>query len=276
MEVRPLSGALGAEIFGIDLSVPLSAKALSFIECAFQDYGVIFFRDQELNPDLLKAFGKNFGNLIIHPYLEGLEGNPEIMTVKKEPHETINFANGWHTDSTYQSNPSFASILYAVTVPDFGGDTLFANMYLAYETLSPGMRDMLDGLTAQHSFSGRQGLGGSGREQDFKYSNNNLEDDPTINTTVEHPVVLVNPQTSRKSLYVNSMFTTTFKNMTIEESAPLLDYLFQFCVRPELTCRFRWEKGSIAFWDNRYTQHYPINDYSGQFRLMYRLTLKEN
>ena len=275
MRVKPLSGALGAEILGIDLSAPLPAAALSFIEEAFNDYGVIFFREQKLTPNLLKDFGQHFGDLITHPYLEGLEGHPEIMTVRKEPHETINFANGWHTDSTYQEQPSFASILYAVTVPDFGGDTLFANMYLAYEKLSPGMQELLCGLTAQHSFAGRQGIGGSGREQDSKYSNHKLQNNSTIDTTVEHPVILVNNQNARKALYVNSMFTTAFKNMTAEESAPLLDFLFEFCVKPEFTCRFQWQKGSIAFWDNRYTQHYPINDYSGQLRLMYRLTLKE-
>lgn len=273
LEVVPCSGALGAEIVGVDLSCELSEDTLEEIHRAFVDHQVIFFRDQRLTPEQHKRFGRSFGPLIVHPYLEGVPGHPEIMLIKKEKHERYNFANAWHTDSSYHAAPALGSMLYAIDVPAVGGDTLFTNMYLAHESLSAGMRILLGRLRARHSFSGSQGLGGQGREQDLDYASDALEGDDSINEFVTHPVVRTHPETGRPALYVNGMFTVCFENMTEEESAPLLRYLYQHAIRPEFTCRFRWEKGSVAFWDNRCTMHYPVNDYHGQFRLMHRVTI---
>ncbi len=274
LEVTPCSGALGAEISGVDLSRELSDDTFEEIHRAFLEYQVIFFRAQNLTPGQQKAFSKRFGPLIPHPYLEGVKGHPEIMLVKKEKHELHNFANAWHTDSSYHAAPSLGSVLYAIDVPETGGDTLFTNMYLAYETLSEGMRRLLESLSARHSFHGSQGLRGYGREQDLKYAPSNLEDDPSIHEAVTHPVVRTHPETGRKALYVNGMFTIGFEGLTEEESAPLLQFLYRHATTPEFTCRFRWQQGSLAFWDNRCTMHYPVNDYPGQFRLMHRTTIR--
>ncbi len=273
IEVIPCSGALGAEIFGVDLSGELSEDTFEEIHRAFVEYHVIFFRDQHLTPEQHKRFGRRFGPLIVHPYLEGVPGHPEIMLIKKEKHERHNFANAWHTDSSYHEAPALGSVLYAIDVPTTGGDTLFTNMSLAYETLSQGMRTLLGRLRARHTFSGSQGLGGQGREQDLGYASDALEDDGSIHESVTHPVVRTHPETDRRALYVNGMFTVCFEDMTEEESTPLLQYLHEHAIRPDFTCRFRWEKGSVAFWDNRCTMHYPVNDYHGQFRLMHRVTI---
>ncbi len=274
LEAIPCSGALGAEISGVDLSRDLSDDTFEEIRRAFLEYQAIFFRAQDLTPERHKAFSRRFGPLIAHPYLEGVDGHPEIMLVKKEKHELHNFANAWHTDSSYQAMPSLGSMLYAIEVPETGGDTLFTNMYLAYESLSEGMRALLEPLKARHSFSGSQGVEGRGRERDLDYAPSGLKDDPSIHEAVTHPVVRTHPETGRKALYVNGMFTVGFEGMTDDESAPLLEFLYRHATRPEFTCRFRWRRGSLAFWDNRCTMHYPVNDYPGKFRLMHRTTIR--
>ena len=273
LEVTPCSGALGAEISGVDLSCEPSDDVFDEVHRAFLEYQVIFFRAQNLTPEQHKAFGRRFGPIITHPYLEGVKGHPEIMFVKKDKHERHNFANAWHTDSSYQATPSLGSVLYAIDVPNAGGDTLFSNMYLAYESLSQGMRALLEPLRSRHSFSGSQGLGGFGREQDLDHASGTLKEDSSIHETVSHPVIRTHPETGRKALYVNGMFTICFEGMTEEESAPLLRYLYRHASTPEFTCRFRWQQGSLAMWDNRCTMHYPVNDYHGQFRLMHRVTI---
>lgn len=273
LEVNPCSSALGAEVSGVDLSCELSDGVFEEIHRAFLDYQVIFFRDQTLTPEQQKAFGRRFGPLIAHPYLEGVKGHPEIMLIKKEKHEVHNFANAWHTDSSYQATPSLGAVLYAIDVPDTGGDTLFSNMYLAYDALSEGMRKLLEPLRALHSFSGSQGLGGYGREQDLDHATDTLKEDSSIHETVSHPVIRTHPDTGRKALYVNGMFTIRFEGMSDEESAPLLGFLYDHASAPEFCCRFRWQQGSLAMWDNRCTMHYPVNDYPGKFRLMHRVTI---
>ena len=275
LEVIPCSGALGAEISGVDLSCELSDDTFEEIHRAFLEYQVIFFRAQKLIPGQQKAFSKRFGPLIAHPYLEGVKGHPEIMVVKKEKHELHNFANAWHTDSSYQATPSLGSALYAIDVPDSGGDTLFTSMYLAYETLSEGMRVLLESLRARHSFSGSQGLGGYGREQDLSYASSALKDDPSIHETVTHPVIRTHPEAGRKALYVNGMFTICFEGMTEEESAPLLQYLYEHSVRPEFTFRYSWRPRTLGIWDNRCTMHHALNDYPNETRVMHRMVVLE-
>jgi taurine dioxygenase len=268
--VRRIAGALGAEIEGVDLSRVLAEETLGEIRRALLDHQVIFFRDQHLTPEQHIAFGRRFGALNIHDFVAGMAEYPEIIEVRKEPEDRVNFGGDWHTDVSYLECPALGSILYAKEVPAYGGDTLFASQYMAYETLSDVMKRMLGGLravhTASHIYGRRAGYfrdGGS-----MRVSHRAEAESETV-----HPVVRTHPETGRKALYVNRGFTVRFDGMTAEESAPLLSYLFEHAVRPEFTCRFRWENGSIAFWDNRCVQHYALNDYHGQRRLMHRVTI---
>jgi len=271
ISVNPISGALGAEISGVDLAQKIDDEAIGEIRQALRDNQVIFFRDQHLTPDQHLNFGRHFGELQIHEFVAGMEENEEILEVRKEEYETRNFGGGWHTDVSYLERPALGSVLYAHEVPAVGGDTMFSSQYLAYDTLSDGMKDVLGKMTAVHSARRPYGLNSAYRVQDrsmkILFSEN-------AHSEVEHPVIRTHVETGRKSLYVNGAFTVRFKDMTEEESAPLLNYLYQHAVRPEFTCRFRWEKNSIAFWDNRCVQHNAINDYHGQRRVMHRVTIE--
>jgi taurine dioxygenase len=268
LEIRKIAGALGAEIRGVDLSEPLSRAAVDAIRRAFLEHLVVFFREQNLSPAQFLAFARTMGEPIEYPFVKGLPEHPEIIQVTKLEHERTNFGGIWHTDTAYLEVPPMGSMLLAREVPPAGGDTLFANQYLAYETLSPGMRRMLDGLTGVHS-SAKADVTRT-REDRMR---TDAREDARKEYVAEHPVIRTHPETGRKSLYVNIAHTVRFKDMTEEESAPLLGYLFQHQVRPELTCRFQWEVGSLAFWDNRCTLHNPVNDYHGFRRVMHRITL---
>ncbi len=271
--VTPLTSALGAEIEGIDLSRPLANRTAETVHRAFLDHQVIFFRRQDITPDQLKDFARRFGPLNIHPYIEALDGHPEILEVLKDTGDTRNFGGLWHTDLTFLEEPPLGSMLYAKEVPEAGGDTLWANKYLAYERLSDGMRDLLDGLTGVHSgatvYGPREVTGDRAAGTTMK-----LDQTEAALGEVEHPVVRTHPETGRKCLFLGGReYLRRFKDMTEEESAPLIGYLNDFAVRPEFTCRFRWAPGSFAFWDNRCTQHYALNDYHGARRLMHRVTI---
>ena len=267
-ELRPVAGELGAEIAGIDLSEELDSDTIAAIRAAWLDHLVIFFRSQCLSPERLLGFARRFGEAIEYPFIKGIEGFPEITPVVKLEHERVNFGGLWHSDTAYLERPPMATMLIAREVPPFGGDTLFANMYLAYETLSTGLRRLLDGLVAVNS---------SAKADVTKTREDRLRDgartDAKREYTAEHPVVRTHPETGRKALYVNGGHTVRFRDMTEAESAPLLQYLSAHQQRPEFTCRFRWQPGSIAFWDNRCAQHNPINDYHGYRRIMHRVTL---
>jgi taurine dioxygenase len=267
--VKPIAGALGAEIEGVDLSEPLDNASFAAVHQALLEHLVIFFRDQHLTAEQHLAFGRRFGTLNVHDFVAGMPRHPEIIEVRKEPGETENFGGGWHSDVSYLEKPALGSILYAKDVPDHGGDTLFANMYLAYETLSDGMKRLLGGLKAVHSAGRFYGPSSTY----FRDASMQLLYSPEAEHEMEHPVVRTHPETGRKGLYVNSGFTTRFAGMTVEESTPLLKFLFDHAARPEFTCRFRWQKNSIAFWDNRSVQHYALNDYQGQRRVMQRVTV---
>ena len=268
IEVRPVAGALGAEILNVDLAHDLGEETIGAIRRAWLEHLVVFFRDQTLESERFLQLARRFGEVIEYPFVKGIEGFPQITPVVKLENEKMNFGGLWHSDTTYLEQPPMATMLIAREVPPFGGDTLFANMYLAYETLSEGMRRVLEGLVAVNSSAKadvtrtREDRVRDGAKQDEKKQ-----------YTAEHRVVRTHPETGRKALYVNFGHTVRFKDMTEQESAPILNYLFQHTARPEFTCRFRWQAGSIALWDNRCTQHNPINDYHGYRRVMHRVTL---
>jgi taurine dioxygenase len=268
LDIRPVAGAIGAEILGIDLAHDLGEESVAAIRAAWLKHLVIFFRDQALAPEKFLRAARLFGEAVEYPFIKGLEGFPQITPVIKLEHETVNFGGLWHSDTAYLERPPMATMLIAREVPPFGGDTLFANMYLAYETLSDGMRRMLDGLVAVNS---------SAKADVTKTREDRMRDgakeDAKKQYVAEHPVVRTHPETGRKALYINGGHTVRFKDMTEQESAPLLQFLLAHATRPEFTCRFRWDVGSIALWDNRCTQHNPVNDYHGFRRVMHRVTL---
>ena len=266
IEVHPVSGALGAEIRGADLSRPLEPDLLAEIRRAFLDHLVICFRDQELTPREELAFARQMGEPMPYPQLEGLRGFPLITEVIKREHERVNFGGVWHSDTAYLESPPKASQLYAIEVPPHGGDTIFANQYIAYETLSQGLRGTLAGLAAVNT---------SSKPEIARTRDDRLRDKGEALKVLSavHPVVRTHPGTGRKALYVNRGHTIRFEGWTERESRPLLDYLFDHQVRPEFTCRIRWERGTLILWDNRCAQHLPLNDYQGFRRLMHRVTL---
>jgi len=268
LDIRPVAGALGAEIGGVDLCQNVSDDTIGEIRQALLDHLVIFFRDQDITPDQHLAFARRFGETMEYPLVKGLEGYPEIMPVVKFENEKLNFGGLWHSDTTYLDVPPMGSILLARELPPFGGDTEFANMYLAYETLSEGMKKLLQPLKGVSVSNLPKVL--STRAERFKTG---AKMAPETVLTATHPVVRTHAETGRKLLYVNGAHTIRFEGMSDEESAPLLEYLFEHQTRSEFTCRLRWEPGSIAFWDNSCTQHNPINDYHGHKRVMHRITL---
>lgn len=272
--VKPISGALGAEIEGVDLAKPLDNQIFSEVHQAFLDYQVIFFRDQKITPDQQLAFARRFGTLNVHPYAPSLEGYPEVLRIFKEKDDKVNFGGGWHSDLTFLEKPPLGSVLYAREVPPHGGgDTMWTNMYLAYESLSDGLKKTLDGLKAVHSANKQYGIDGSEAAKNNAKRSMKPNLSESAKAEIVHPVVRTHPETGRKALFVNGAFTERFEGWTKEESRPLLSFLYKHAVRPEFTCRFRWEKDSLAFWDNRCTQHYALNDYHGFRREMHRVTI---
>ena len=266
IEVQPVAGALGAEIRGVNLSAALPDEVIAEIRRAFLDHLAIFFRDQKLTPQEQLAFASRFGEPMEYPQLKALPEAPMITPVVKLEHEQINFGGVWHSDTTYLTRPPMASMLYAMELPPYGGDTIFANQYLAYETLSDGLRHTLDGLVGVNTSA--KADASKTREERLKSAGAEMKV-----LVGEHPVVRTHPETGRRALYVNVGHTAHFKGWTEEESRPLLDYVFHHQVRLEFTCRFQWQPGSLAFWDNRCAQHNAVNDYAGFRRIMHRVTL---
>ncbi len=269
LEVRPLSRAVGAEILGINLLDPVSDAQIAEIRKIWLKHSVVFFREQPLEPGAFQAFAQRFGEIIEYPFVKGLPDFPLIVPVLKLPHETHNFGGVWHTDTTYLQEPPMATMLIARELPPVGGDTLFASNYAAFEGLSPALQETLRAL---------KGVNSSAKAAVTHSREDRLADSATdkgrSELNSEHPVVRTHPETGREALYVNPGHTVRFAGWTEEESAPLLNYLFEQQVKPEYTCRFVWRPGSIAFWDNRCALHNPINDYHGYKRLLHRITLK--
>ena len=256
---NPISGALGVEIDGINLGRELNDEVLEELYSALLNHLVLFFRKQELSPRQLTRFGRQFGELHINPFGEGHHDASEVMLVRSQDNEELRFAGKWHSDISWDKFPAMGSVLYAVTVPRFGGDTLFSNMYLACEALSPPMRAMLKQLNAEHTVD-KSKFGGA------RFGN-------SFDDSVSHPMLRTHPDTKRLALYVNEYFTCAIEGMSESESSAVLNFLFVHLTRPDFCCRFRWEPGSVAFWDNRVTQHYATNDYPGGDRLMHRVTI---
>lgn len=269
LKVRRVAGALGAEIHGVDLARGLDDTLAAAIHHALLEHLVLFFRGQDLTPGQFMAVAQRFGTPIEYPFVKGIEGYPMVIEVAKKEHERVNFGGVWHSDTTYLEEPPMGTLLLAREIPPYGGDTLFANQYLAYEALSEGMKRMLDGLV---------GVSSSAKADASKTREDRIKDNPNTGKTrlyeAEHPVVRTHPETGRKALYCSIAHTVRFKDMTVEESAPLLKFLHDHQTRPEFTCRFSWEPGSLAFWDNRCTMHNAVNDYHGFRRVMHRITLK--
>ena len=268
--VEPVSGTVGAVVRGVDLSEPLDQSTVAEIRQAFLAHHVLFFSDQDLSPEAQLRVGRSFGELDTHPFVEGMDSLPEVIEIITEPDDRLNFGGGWHSDVTFLEEPDLASILYAIEVPPFGGDTLFANQHAAYEALSDTMKDMLDGLVAKHSAGPQYAEGGystlsrSMRTKSVQHADR----------VVLHPLVRTHPETGRKALYVNPAFTVGIEGMRPDESMALLGFLFDHAVREPFTCRFRWSPGSVAMWDNRSVQHYALFDYRGHRRHMRRITVK--
>jgi taurine dioxygenase len=270
LEAQPLSGALGLEVHGIDLGQPLSAEMVAAIRAAFNENHVLVFRGQDWTPEQQMAFGRNFGPLDTHPFVDGSDAHPEVLDIITEPDDRTNFGGGWHSDVSFLEEPDLGSILYAVDLPPFGGDTLFANQHLAYDALSDVMKDVLAGLFGLHSAGPQYGAGGySTKSKAMVTKNADLAAE-----VVAHPIIRTHPENGLKSLYVNQAFTVGIKGMKKDESNALLGFLFRLAVREAYTCRVQWRPGTVVMWDNRSVQHYALHDYAGQRRHVRRITVR--
>jgi taurine dioxygenase len=277
IKVTPLAGALGAEIGGVDLSREIDDETFIEIHQAHLDHLVVFFRGQDISPDVFRNFATRFGPLHVNDFVGKLEGYPDVETVAKEVSDRYVFGNDWHADVTYAAIPSLGTMLYGVEIPEYGGDTLFSNLYLAYDTLSDTMKDVVGRLKVLHSAGTIFGEEGAYNVEQYKSAQQGTANHYQENAdkTNAHPLVREHPETGRRGLFLNRIFTTGIEGMREEEARPLLEFLFDHCVRPDFTCRFRWTPGSLAFWDNRCTLHYATNDYPGVRRVMHRLTIRD-
>lgn len=269
-EIRPSAGAVGAEILNLDLG-SLDDDQTGLIRRTLFDRGVVFFRDQHLTPEQHIGLAERFGTVDVNRFFAHVDGYPMIAEVRKEPEQKSNIGGGWHTDHSYDQAPALGSILYAREVPPSGGDTMFASMYAAYDALSDGLKQTLEGLRACHS--SRHVFGVNNRRPKDHDLQGRLGNPELATQDAVHPVVIRHPGSGRKALYVNPGFTLRFDGWTADESRPLLEYLYRHAQRPEFCCRFQWAQGSVAFWDNRATWHYAVNDYHGERRLMHRITI---
>ena len=272
LKICPIAGALGAEVSNLDLSRPLTAEIASTIHEAFLEHLVLCFRDQQLDPQSLYELTQRLGGLGETPYLTGLEEYPDVVPIIKGATEksALTFGAGWHTDFTFQPCPPSRTLLYAVEVPPTGGDTLYCNLYKAYDALSAGMKDMLDGMISIHSATRSYGPDATLKD---RMENMTIVNDESEPLSMEHPVIRTHPETGKKALWVNPVYTIRFKDMTETESAPILKFLNELAVNPSLTCRIRWQPGSLTMWDNRCTQHCATADYHGHRREMLRTTV---
>ena len=268
MQVDRYSSGCGAVVSGIDLA-SFSDTELQDLRKALLEHGVLFFVDQKLSPRDHIAFARRFGSIVVNKFFPENTEHPEIAEVRKEKEQRTNIGGGWHADHSYDEEPALGSILVARELPEAGGDTMFANLFAAYDALSDGLKRTLGGLRAKHSNRHLYGAQGIYRKSDLGPQ---LKGEEGVGEAV-HPVVITHPESGRKALYVNPGHTLQFEGWTAAESQPLLQYLYQVATRPEFTCRFRWSPGSVAFWDNRSSWHFAINDYHGSRRLMHRITL---
>jgi taurine dioxygenase len=277
MQIDASIGPVGAVVSGLDISAGLSDTLIAAIKAAWYQHQVLFFRDQVLSPTAQAAFASRFGDLDVYPFMKAVDAHPNVIPIIKEPEARVNFGGGWHTDTSYITTPPAATLLYAVEVPDEGGDTLFADASQAFDDLSPGYQRLLEGLTGIYSprlVHGKDGayarlaarsqdLGGAyGGDPDFAESE------------VEHPLIRTHPETGRKSIYCGSAHTDRIKGLTRDESLPILTFLNAHLTQDRYVTRFRWYRGDLAMWDNRCLFHYALNDYHGKRRHMHRVIVK--
>lgn len=270
-EIRPSGGGVGAFVDNIDLGQLDSGQAEQ-LTTALGDYGVLFFRDQDISTEQHLSVAEHFGGVNVNRFFAHVPDEPRIAEVRKEPEQKANIGGGWHTDHSYDQVPAMGSILLARETPPLGGDTVFANMYAAYETLSDGLKATLESLNAVHS--SRHVFGKDAPRKRGKDVNDRLGNEDAATQDAIHPVVIRHPISGKQALYVNPGFTLRFEGWTDDESKPLLDFLYRHAGRQEFQYRFQWAVGSVAFWDNRATWHYAINDYTGHRRLMHRITVE--
>jgi taurine dioxygenase len=269
MKIKRIAGALGAELIGLDLTQSLSADLTKEIREVFLKNSVIFVRNQALTSQQFMNFATAMGEPIQYPFVKGFDDFPHIIEVKKLEHEKVNFGGVWHSDTTYLEKPPMGSMLLSKEIPPFGGDTLFACQYAAYESLSDTMQGLLQGL---------KGINSSAKADVSKTREDRIKSDGNQSLpqsfSSSHPVVRTHPETGRKALFINTAHTTGIEGLTDKESASLLSFLFEHQVKPEFTCRWAWQPDALAFWDNRCAQHNPINDYHGFRRVLLRITLQ--
>ncbi len=273
LTVEPAAGALGAAVTGIDLTKVTEAAQLDDLRRALADHLVLFLPEQELNLDDLERVTDLLGGRDTTPFVDPLEDRPYVIRVIKEPTDVLNFANAWHSDLSYLPAPPAYTLLHAWDVPDHGGDTVWSSQYLAYETLSGGLRATLEGLSAVHSAGMAYGTGGL-LDQVKDLTSMAIAPSPEAYAEHIHPVVTVHPVTGRRALYVNPVYTTRLKGWNREESHALLAHLHRHSINENFTCRLRWSVHTLAIWDNRCTMHNALNDYSGVRREMYRTSVR--
>lgn len=273
LTVHPVAGALGATVTGLDLAEVSAAAELDGLRRALADHLVVFLPEQHLDLDDLERVTDLLGGRDVTPFVDPLEDRPYVIRVIKEPTDALNFANAWHSDLSYLPAPPAYTLLHAWDVPDHGGDTVWSNQYLAYESLSRGLRSTLDGLGAVHSAGLAYGTGGL-LDEVRDLTSMAIAPSPEAYAEHVHPAVTIHPVTGKRALYVNPVYTTRFAGWTKDESAALLGHLYRHSINENFTCRLRWSVHTLAIWDNRCTMHNALNDYSGVRREMYRTSVK--
>lgn len=274
LSVAPIGGTMGGVVEGVTLAPDTGAELVETIQHELARHGALMFRDQDLSPETMVALARRFGDPEVHPVVDGTDALPELVVVHKPPGWPATFGHGWHSDNSFFEHPSGITMLYSLIVPPEGGDTLFQSTSAAYNALSEGMQNLLNGLQAVHT--GKHAFDPEG-EAGNKYTGDapmRFTYDPVVEEEVLHPVVRTHPLTGVKSLFVNPLYTTRLQGMSVAESEGLLEFLFEHIRKPEFGCRLDWQVGGLALWDNRVVQHYALNDYTGHERLMHRVTVK--
>ena len=273
IEVSPVAGALGAVVRGLELRAVTDREQVGPLVAALAEHLVVFLPDQDMDLDDLERVTDLLGGRDVTPFVAPLADRPYVIRVIKEPGDELNFANAWHTDLSYLPSPPAYTLLHARQVPSHGGDTVWSNQYMAFETLSPGLRSTLQRLRAVHSAGMAYGTGGV-LDKVKDLTSMAIEPSPEAYREHTHPAVIRHPVTGRAALYVNPVYTTRFEGWSPAESQTLLAHLYRHSINENFTCRFRWAAGTLAIWDNRCTMHNALNDYSGMRREMYRTSVK--
>lgn len=272
MKINRLAGALGAEIQGLDLAREQSPASIANLRQALIDHLVVAIPGQAMSLDDLERLTDQLGGRAVTPFVKPLPDRPYVIRVLKEREDKLNFANAWHSDLSYLPEPPSFTLLYAHEVPDFGGDTVFQNQYLAYDTLSDGLKATLKRLRAVHSAGAAYGTGGFLDKVKHKMSTEIAPSDEAFQECI-HPAVVRHPESKREALYLNPVYTMRFDGWSQAESQALLQHIYRHQTNENFTCRVRWAKGTLTIWDNRATQHNALNDYHGQRREMYRTSV---